>query len=54
MKARVSQWPALNVRVSPETWAQINQRAEERDLPASVIVREALGRAFGQDRAQAS
>jgi hypothetical protein len=43
----VSQWPALSVRVSPEVFAQIAAQAEERAVPMTSIVREALDRAYG-------
>jgi hypothetical protein len=47
MKQAISRWPALYVRVSPEVFARIVEESETRTLPASVIVREALARAFG-------
>jgi hypothetical protein len=51
MRQKISQWPAVFVRVDPEVFARIEAEAETRTLPASVIVREALARAFGQEAA---
>jgi predicted DNA-binding protein len=42
----LSQYPALNVRVKPETLERITAAAEARSLTVSAIVREALDRAF--------
>jgi hypothetical protein len=44
----ISQWPTLNVKVPPEVWATINERAEAQALPTSVIVREILSKALGR------
>jgi hypothetical protein len=43
---KITTWPAVFVRVDPEVYQAITAKAEERTLPASVIVREALNRAF--------
>jgi hypothetical protein len=50
MKQAISRWPAVYVRVPPELFARIE--SESRTLPASVIVREALARAFSQEPAR--
>jgi hypothetical protein len=42
----ISRWPAVYVRIDPEVYATINAIAGVRDLPASVVIREALNRAF--------
>jgi hypothetical protein len=51
MKQAISRWPAVYVRVSPEIFARIEAESETRSLPASVVVREALARAFEPTRA---
>jgi hypothetical protein len=51
MKQTISRWPAVYVRVSPEIFARIEAESESRTLPASVIVREILARAFEPTRA---
>jgi hypothetical protein len=51
MKQKMSQWPAVSVRVPPEVFARIEAESESRTLPASVIIREALARAFVQKAA---
>jgi hypothetical protein len=52
MKQAISRWPAVYVRVPPELFARIEAENESRTLPASVIVREALARAFSQEPAR--
>lgn len=52
MKQAISRWPAVYVRVPPELFARIEAESESRTLPASVIVREALARAFSQEPAR--
>jgi hypothetical protein len=42
-------WPTISVRVPKDVYAQITLQAQRRDLPASIIVREVLARAFGQE-----
>jgi hypothetical protein len=42
MRQKISQWPALSVRIPPEVLDDLNKQAEERALPVSVIVREVL------------
>jgi predicted DNA binding CopG/RHH family protein len=42
----VSQWPAVNVRIHPDVFQAIYTKAQERTLPASVIIREVLNAAF--------
>jgi hypothetical protein len=54
MKQSISRWPAVYVRVPPELFARIEAESEIRTLPASVIVREALARAYGQEPVRAS
>jgi hypothetical protein len=36
VKSYVSQWPVINVHISPDLHAQIRESAEARDLPAST------------------
>lgn len=48
---RQTMWPTISVRVPPEVYKRINGRAMERDVPASVVIREALMRAFAQEKA---
>jgi hypothetical protein len=43
----VSQWPALSVRIKPETFARIEAQSEQQGVPMTTIVRVALDRAFG-------
>jgi hypothetical protein len=42
----ITRWPAIYVRVDPEVYATVNAIANVRGTPASVVVREALNRAF--------
>jgi predicted DNA-binding protein len=42
MRQKISQWPALSVRIPPEILDHLEAQAEERALPVSVIVREVL------------
>jgi hypothetical protein len=51
MKQKISQWPAVFVRVDPEVFARIEAEAAQRTLPASVIVREVLDRAYRSEAA---
>jgi predicted DNA-binding protein len=44
----------VSVRVPPEVFARIEAESESRTLPASVIIREALARAFVQKAAWGS
>ena len=46
MRQKISQWPAIFVRVDPKVFERITAEAERRTLPASVLVREALDRAY--------
>lgn len=50
----VSTWPTLYARVQPEVYAIVHALAEQRALPASTIVREALAKHFGQDAKKAA
>jgi predicted DNA-binding protein len=42
MKQKMSQWPALSVRIPPEVLDRLTEQAEERALPVAAIVREVL------------
>jgi hypothetical protein len=42
---RVSEFPTIRVAVNPRTLEALEAEAEERALPLSAIVREALDRA---------
>jgi hypothetical protein len=44
-KTRVSEFPTIRVAVHPRTLEALEAEAEERALPVSAIVREALDRA---------
>jgi hypothetical protein len=44
-KTRISEWPKVRVTVNPRTLEALETEAEERALPVSAIVREALDRA---------
>jgi hypothetical protein len=44
-RTRVSEFPTIRVAVSPRTLEALSAEAEERALPLSAIVREALDRA---------
>ena len=44
-KTRVSDFPTIRVSVHPRTLEALTAEAEERSLPVSAIVREALDRA---------
>jgi hypothetical protein len=45
---RQKMWPTISVRVPPEVFTRIYGQAVERDVPASVVIREALGQVFGE------
>jgi hypothetical protein len=44
-RARISEFPTIRVAVNPRTLEALQEEAEERALPLSAIVREALDRA---------
>jgi predicted HicB family RNase H-like nuclease len=45
MRQKMSQWPAVFVRVRPEVFDRIEAQAEERALSVSAVIRETLDRA---------
>jgi hypothetical protein len=45
-RTKVSEFPTLKVAVHPRTLEALEAQAEERALPVSAIVREALDRAM--------
>jgi hypothetical protein len=45
-RARITEWPAVRVNVSPETLERIEAQAERRALSVSAVIREALDRAY--------
>jgi hypothetical protein len=49
MRQKMSQWPAVFVRVSPEVYNRIEVQAEQRALPMSAVIREALDAAYRTD-----
>jgi hypothetical protein len=44
-RTRVSEFPTIRVAVNPRTLEALSAEAEERALPLSAVVREALDRA---------
>jgi hypothetical protein len=44
-RTRISEWPTVRVTVNPTTFEALESEAEERALPVSALVREALDRA---------
>jgi hypothetical protein len=44
-RTRISDFPTIRVSVNPRTLEALEAEAEERALPVSAIVREALDRA---------
>jgi hypothetical protein len=44
-RTRISEFPTIRVAVSPRTLEALEEEAEQRALPLSAIVREALDRA---------
>jgi Ribbon-helix-helix protein, copG family len=47
-RRRISDWPEIRVNVNPRTLERIEAQAEQRALPMSVVIREALDRYYGQ------
>jgi hypothetical protein len=44
-RVRLGDWPTVRATVNPRTLEALEQMAEERALPLSALVREALDRA---------
>jgi hypothetical protein len=45
-RARVSEFPKIRVAVNPRTLEALRVEAEDRALPVSAVIREALDRAY--------
>jgi len=45
-RVRISEWPSMRVHLHPRTLQRIEDDAERRSVPISVIVRETLDRTY--------
>ena len=48
-RTRISDWPRINISVHPRTLDRIEQVAESRGLPVSVVIRQVLDWAYNKE-----